>query len=137
MKTFLIFLLVLGIFLGIGFLISPEPEPTICTPQLEKKSVEMVHMLLYDSPSYDIRFPKQKFDPVLVNRNADWNIFWNMADFEVKKTAVRWIGIYNNCLHYPSKGWEKYDVPVIELRDLHTNEKFASIGMMGGLSLHD
>lgn len=86
--------------------------------------------------SFDIQFAEYREAPVYVNRNLVWQAVWAQANVPRKQTLVQLLAVYNNCIHYPQRGWAKKERYYVELRDAYTDEKIASISAWSGFKIH-
>ena len=69
--------------------------------------------------------------PMRIEWTLAWNAMWNSMTVAEKENLTIMLAAYKNCVHAKIKR----DAPHIELRDLYTNEKFASISPWGGFKV--
>ena len=111
----------------------------LCTPALVEDVSSRVEPIVEAST---IRFfapqsgyqssPKDRI-PVLVARDVNWYAAWSSLTFAEKERFTKLLVLYRNCVLLDAQSdWE-----YIELRDLHTNKKFASITVWGGFKIHE
>lgn len=70
--------------------------------------------------------------PMRIERTFTWNAIWSRMTVDEKESLTISLAAYKNCVY--SKG--RWDSPYIELRDLYTDEKFASIGPWHGFRVY-
>ena len=70
--------------------------------------------------------------PMYIERTVTWNAMWRSMTVSEKQSLTISLAAYKNCVY--SKG--RWDSPYIELRDLYTDEKFASIGPWHGFRVY-
>lgn len=130
---FILFILVVIVPLFTG---DRTPDYEVCTGgSMESRAIKTKNVL--DEAGVDVTF-SMDYQEVTVNRNhIVWISAFENQTFDVKKGLTLNLAVYNNCVNRKQNSGDVTDSYLIELRDAHTDKKFASIGPFSGFKLHD
>jgi len=111
-----------------------EPNYTYCKAAMEGPAIDIKRVM--DEAGIDVTF-SMNLQRVTVNRRHPvWRAIFDDQTFNHKQNLTRSLAIYNNCVNRKRNKGDVMDTDLIELRDAHTNEKFASIGVFNGFKVH-
>lgn len=123
MRTAVIVTAVIAVLAG-----DMQAQNRVCTPARKASAAELVKAANESQIQIraDAQYGRVQVAPLL----------WTIADLDQKRILTHHLGVWLNCIHYPSRGEDELDSYSVTVVDMRSGRRLASIGVFRGFRIH-